>query len=240
MFSEQLSSVYAEFQTLQERTHAIKLGITVYVTCDESFTEEHKSLLSTITAPKNSAAVKKNATEHGIAALRYRSTEEKDSVSDIKGKVKEITTTSSQSSNEEGDACGPDETCCCRTTIDESSVLNTTPCCCCTPANGTRISISKQAASNLSISSSSSTQQNRKQTLLVHPSIQIFSGRPQTKDIIRRSLEQALGESAVVVCGPQGLVSDVKQNVVELSDERAIHKGTGAQGVYLHTESFGY
>jgi hypothetical protein len=53
-------------------------------------------------------------------------------------------------------------------------------------------------------------------------------------------LEQALGESAVVVCGPQGLVADVKHDVVCLSDERAVHKGTGAQGIYLHTESFGW
>jgi hypothetical protein len=44
----------------------------------------------------------------------------------------------------------------------------------------------------------------------------------------------------VVVCGPQGLVSDVKGDVVGLSDERGVHKGTGAQGVYLHTESFGW
>jgi hypothetical protein len=58
--------------------------------------------------------------------------------------------------------------------------------------------------------------------------------------IIRRSLEQALGESAVVVCGPQRLVADVKQDVCSLSDERAVHKGTGAQGIYLHTESFSY
>jgi hypothetical protein len=68
----------------------------------------------------------------------------------------------------------------------------------------------------------------------------IYTGRPKTRDIIRRSLEQALGEAAVVVCGPQGLVADVKQDVCALSDERAVHKGTGAQGVYLHTESFSY
>jgi hypothetical protein len=74
----------------------------------------------------------------------------------------------------------------------------------------------------------------------VHPSVTVFSGRPSTRNIIRKSLEQACGESAVVVCGPQGLVADVKCDVVALSDERAVHKGTGAQGIYLHTESFGY
>ncbi|KAI9817473.1 MAG: hypothetical protein M1827_001083 [Pycnora praestabilis] len=60
------------------------------------------------------------------------------------------------------------------------------------------------------------------------------------RNIIRKTLEQALGESAVIVCGPGGLVDDVRRSVVGLSHERAVHKGTGAQGVWLHTEAFGY
>ncbi|KZF20844.1 hypothetical protein L228DRAFT_249662 [Xylona heveae TC161] len=71
-------------------------------------------------------------------------------------------------------------------------------------------------------------------------SIPLFSGRPSPRTIIRKSLEQAFGESAVVVCGPCGLVDDVRHSVVSLSDERAVHKGSGAQGIYLHTEAFGY
>lgn len=228
MFSEQLSSVYADFQILQEQVEGIKLEVTIYMTCDEAFTEEHKSLLSTITAPKSTSTPSK-AVEHGTVELRNRSTGDKEQ--DTKDEVKEITKTYSSTSDEEADACRTEGTCCCRTTVDEDSTSTPTPCCCCTPSNG---------ADSSSRTSTSSARRTPKQTLLVHPAIQIFSGRPQTKDIIRRSLEQALGESAVVVCGPQGLVSDVKQNVVELSDERAVHKGTGAQGVYLHTESFGY
>lgn len=77
-------------------------------------------------------------------------------------------------------------------------------------------------------------------TFEVHPFVTLHTGRPQTRAIIRRSLEAALGESAVVVCGPAGLVADIKRDVCALSDERAVHKGTGAQGIYLHTESFGY
>lgn len=232
MFSEQLSSVYAELQTLQEQLRGIKLEVTVYVTCDESFTEEHRSLLSNVTAPKTTSAAQFKAVEHGTVEVRSRTSGEKQSKEDIKDKVKEITTTSSRSSNDDANECGTDNKCCCRTTVDEASTSTPKPCCCCTPANAVPATSSR--------SSTSSTAQPRKQTLLVHPAIQIFSGRPQTKDIIRRSLEQALGESAVVVCGPHGLVSDVKQNVVELGDERAVHKGTGAQGVYLHTESFGW
>lgn len=232
MFSEQLSSVYAEFQTLQEQLRGIKLEVTVYVTCDESFTEEHRSLLSNVTAPKTTSAAQFKAVEHGTVEVRSRTSGEKQRKEDIKDKVKEITTTSSRSSNDDANECGTDNKCCCRTTVDEASTSTPKPCCCCTPANAVPATSSR--------SSTSSIAQPRKQTLLVHPAIQIFSGRPQTKDIIRRSLEQALGESAVVVCGPHGLVSDVKQNVVELGDERAVHKGTGAQGVYLHTESFGW
>jgi hypothetical protein len=56
--------------------------------------------------------------------------------------------------------------------------------------------------------------------------------------IIRKSLERAEGESAVIVCGPPGLADDVRLSVVALSDERAVHKGTGAQGIYLHVENF--
>ena len=230
MFSEELSSAYADFQVLQEQTKDIKLYVTVYVTCDESFTEEHKSLLSTITVPKNTAAQTKPV-EHGTVELRIRSIAEKDKNGTFKDEVREITTASSTGADEPSTACGPDNTCCCRAAVDESSTSSPTPCCCCTPANAARSS---------SCTSTSSAQLPRKQTLLVHPSIQVFSGRPKTKDIIRRSLEQALGESAVVVCGPAGLTSDVKQGVVELSDERAVHKGTGAQGVYLHTEGFGW
>ncbi|KAJ5980431.1 hypothetical protein N7481_007729 [Penicillium waksmanii] len=67
----------------------------------------------------------------------------------------------------------------------------------------------------------------------------ILSGRPSPHAIVRKSLERAQGESAVVVCGPRGMVDDVRLSVVSLSDERAVHKGTEAQGIYLHVESFG-
>ena len=67
-----------------------------------------------------------------------------------------------------------------------------------------------------------------------------MTGRPHPRSIINHVLEQAEGESAVVVCGPTGLAADVRQSVVSLSDERAVHKGTGAQGIYLHVENFGW
>ncbi|KKY15291.1 putative ferric reductase like transmembrane component family protein [Diplodia seriata] len=58
--------------------------------------------------------------------------------------------------------------------------------------------------------------------------------------LTRRVLERALGETAVVACGPAALGADVRSAVVRLSDERAVHRGTGAQGVWCHVEGFGY
>ncbi|KAL2871485.1 ferric reductase family protein [Aspergillus lucknowensis] len=72
------------------------------------------------------------------------------------------------------------------------------------------------------------------------PSLPLLFGRPATRPIIRKALEEAEGESAVIVCGPRGLSDDVRRSVVYLSDERAVHKGTGAQGIYLHVENFGW
>ena len=65
-----------------------------------------------------------------------------------------------------------------------------------------------------------------------------FSGRPNVEELMLGLLDGADGESAIAVCGPLGLTSTVRNTLVSLSDSRAIHKGTGAQGCYLHVESF--
>ena len=227
-FSEQLSSICAEFQTLQERLRDIKLELTVYVTCDDSFTEEHKSLLSTLAAP---GATSSKNNEHG--AVQYRGRGQSDQLANKtdaeKEMVREVMSIESDDQDKPRGACGPDGTCCCRTTVDENTTADTiAPCCCCASTSRPASGVSSTPPASI------------KRQPVLHPSITVFSGRPKTKEIIRRSLEQALGESAVVVCGPQGLVTDVKQDVCSLSDERAVHKGTGAQGIYLHTESFSY
>jgi NAD(P)H-flavin reductase len=235
-FSEQLSSVYTQFETLQKQLRDIKLDMTVYITCDESFTEEHKSLLSGLTAPTPTPAPNKDL-EHGEVQYRGRP-QSSPGTSVIKTKVEnqgvqEISASDSESLDAESplSSCGPNGTCCCRTPIDEFQPNNPSDskavCCC-----------SKPIASEPRPVPSSPTPTSPKPYL--HPSVSLYSGRPKTRDIIRRVLEQAMGESAVVVCGPQGLVADVKYNVVALSEERAVHKGTGAQGIYLHTESFGW
>lgn len=65
---------------------------------------------------------------------------------------------------------------------------------------------------------------------------EFHSGRPDFYELLSSLMENAEGETGVAVCGPLGLNSDVRRTVVKCSDERAVHKGTGAQGVYLHAE----
>ncbi|PHH81505.1 hypothetical protein CDD82_607 [Ophiocordyceps australis] len=65
-------------------------------------------------------------------------------------------------------------------------------------------------------------------------------GRPDLEALIREPVEQAWGETGVVVCGGKELTAGVRTCVSRLSDERAVHKGTGAQGIYLHAEEFAF
>ncbi|KAF2873287.1 FAD-binding domain-containing protein [Massariosphaeria phaeospora] len=235
-FSEKLSSVFSEFQALQEKLRDIKLELTIFVTCDETFTEEHKTILSAMTVPNLDAQpTRPPEPQHGVVQLRRRSSsfDEESKGLESKDQVREVSA-ASLSPNAGATTCGPDGTCCCKTAVDDTRPADVIYECNCSKPKNPSNAIARP------LSGISSTPSSLKQKPLVHPSITVISGRPKPRDIIRRSLEQALGESAVVVCGPQGLVADVKQDVCALSDERAVHKGTGAQGIYLHTESFAY
>jgi hypothetical protein len=224
-FADQLSVVFEDIENLKSQSKGLDIDMTIYVTCDNSFTEEHKSLLSSMASPTKTS--NRGAVEMIDGNMNEKSGPEKKEnygVQEIGLETSSLTTPPNQTS------CGPNGECCCRTTVEDEDAIDPTTCCCCSapPATG---------AQSQSAGSSSTTGTAKP---LLHPSISVISGRPQCHNVIRKTLEQALGESAVVVCGPQGLVADVKQSVVALSDERAVHKGTGAQGIYLHTESFGY
>ena len=65
------------------------------------------------------------------------------------------------------------------------------------------------------------------------------SGRPSLAKFVRGPVEASGGETSVVVCGGKSLTSTVRNCVAALSDDRAVHKGTGAQGIHLHVEEFG-
>ena len=67
-----------------------------------------------------------------------------------------------------------------------------------------------------------------------------YGGRPNLEQFIRNMVEAATGETCVAVCGGKSLTGHVRNVVAMLSDERAVHKGTGAQGICLHVEEFGF
>ena len=69
--------------------------------------------------------------------------------------------------------------------------------------------------------------------------LQYTSGRPSLAKFIQDPVEDSAGETSVVVCGGKSLTSTVRNFVARLSDDRAVHKGTGAQGIHLHVEEFG-
>lgn len=114
--------------------------------------------------------------------------------------------------------------CCCNRVVTDEDAI-TAPCNC---------------ASKRQRDSSSSTSSLEKTNRLVDPRINIIAGRPHVSNIIRKTAELALGEMAVVVCGPPALVQCTRNAAVAISDDRAVHKGTGAQGIYVHAETFGY
>lgn len=74
--------------------------------------------------------------------------------------------------------------------------------------------------------------------LLPLKSILYSSGRPDIASFIRRPVEMTGGETSIAVCGGKSLVATVRNSVASLSDERAVHKGTGAQGLHLHVEEY--
>lgn len=66
----------------------------------------------------------------------------------------------------------------------------------------------------------------------------LCAGRPMLHALVSDLAVQSRGEMSVVVCGPLGLNESVRNTVARISNDRAVHKGTGAQGIYLHVEAF--
>ena len=66
------------------------------------------------------------------------------------------------------------------------------------------------------------------------------SGRLSFHPFVWELADQAEGEMGIAVCGPLELCKTIRMMAAVISDERAVHKGTGAQGMFLHVESFGW
>ena len=67
-----------------------------------------------------------------------------------------------------------------------------------------------------------------------------MDGRPSMESMTRPAVEAAHGETAIVVCGGLSITAQARTYVAALSDERAVHKGSGAQGIFLFCEEFGW
>ena len=241
-FSHDLNNVLHDVQELKHQGNDIYIDISIYVTCDEDFVNEAGS------------CKKRNLEKGGGTAERgkERVVTEIGNGKSEKGTVTVEAVDSSQppsirSAQSLRAACGPDGTCCCNALIkdeDEISVADRGSCTCKSTTTSSVYVAPQNSDRDIKKGASMSTETNSVLPFTAapfsHPDIAVFAGRPCVRSVINKVLEQARGESAVVVCGPRGLVTDVRRSAVSLSDERAVHRGTGAQGIYLHTEAFGY
>lgn len=114
----------------------------------------------------------------------------------------------------------------------EKCSCNLTPCCC---IQDTAVKLDdSDRIEEIPCESYESTPGVRFGFATLHP------GRPDLKPLVWRLLDQANGETGVGVCGPLGLASTMRMIVATASDARGVHKGTGAEGIYLHIEGFGW
>ncbi|KAL8969609.1 MAG: hypothetical protein Q9183_001917 [Haloplaca sp. 2 TL-2023] len=232
-FRSQLSEVVADVRQLRQDGCDAEVDMSIYITCDDSLGGSNPS-----------------TRELSTPDLRQANQEEKpvseSSSTGCGGEKNDKVSPSSQGQAKVPGSCGPNGYCCCMRTIeDESEVSNSDRQCHCNCGTD-EVEIAEKESITVQSSEESTVvaSQHLVNEEIVQPAqdfeLAILSGRPQPRNLMRKMLEQALGESAVVVCGPKGLVEDVRQSVVSLSDERAVHKGTGAQGIYFHAESFEY
>jgi len=215
-FQEQLETAISDVANIRRREGHLdkELDLSIYVTCDEELDASKPN-------------VPCEPSEHGPAEITpgalFESQEKSQRGLDEKIEV--------QSLSSNGDVTGETSRgCCCRDAANEDAAPKA--CCCARPTSSSDDSISSVNEKGDTGSTSAAPS--------AHTGVRLISGRPRPRSIIRKVLEEAEGESAVVVCGPQGLQDDVRRSVVALCDERAVHKGTGAQGVYLHVEGFCY
>ncbi|KAL2216955.1 putative metalloreductase [Thermoascus aurantiacus ATCC 26904] len=225
-FETQLQSVLEDAKACQQAQPDFcrEVELSVYVTCDEKLEEKPEAAQQTSYAAGQMFKPLSADGSNGEKNVAEKQTE-KDAIS---------IRSASDSSNSQPPAAGksngclPGGGCCCTVKIEDESQSPLPKCCNCsgTAAPSPGLTQAKPSSSASSLSTK--------------PNIPIFTGRPHPRTIIRKVLERTEGESAVVVCGPRGLADDVRRSVVSLSDERAVHKGTGAQGIYLHVEQFGW
>lgn len=219
----QLQKVLADVEACQrvqpDLPHEIDLSI--YVTCDEK-----------LEAQPGQTLLSKAQPEPVIANVNELSSDEKKTPTD---EISMHSVSSPPSISAPQTGCLPGGGCCCTTAVEDEDAITQHNCTC--SGHAPRAEPGPVPESE-DPTTTSETVLERVNTASHY--LPIVSGRPKPRTIIRKVLERAEGESAVVVCGPEGLSDDVRRSVVYLSDDRAVHKGTGAQGIYLHVEKFGW
>ncbi|KAB8337008.1 hypothetical protein FH972_021312 [Carpinus fangiana] len=241
-FTSELNQVVADVETLKRAGKRISLDLSVYITCDSTFTEGNKK--------SDARELPRSGESPSSISSSSSDFEEKMDSKPTTFGVEEVDPRSFGISSQENiKTCGSDGTCCCQTTImDESGeekIGEAAVCSCGSHQRGDASSRDSSVLLTLDDATSSEKKMqaftndgkddsgNEKNTIILttqpkrtnlNPAINLFSGRPHPRSIIQASLEQARGESAVVVCGPRGLNDQVRQDVVSLSDERAVHK----------------
>jgi ferric-chelate reductase len=226
-FADQIQQLIHDFDECRSRTPYFgrELEISIYVTCDTEL------------SPEPTTSIPLHWHSH-----RPRDTTSRPSSSSSSSSEKKPVATELEIQEEKATGCAPDGGCCCTAKVTDINQPSA-PCTCrrIIPEPETKdeeITItSPAAAAERSSEQSDSDVKPPNETAAI---TRLLSGRPDVREIIRSILEKAEGESAVVVCGPRGLNADARRSVVGLSDERAVHKGTGAQGIYLHVEQFGF
>ncbi|KAJ5143563.1 Riboflavin synthase-like beta-barrel [Penicillium bovifimosum] len=219
-FEEQLQSLLADVEGCRRTCPDFdkEIEVSIYITCDDKLDPPTATLLPLQT--KDTATFKD--TTEGAA----KEVSEKGDVPAYSVSVDSVSTPGPVLT---GQGCLPGGGCCCTTQIEDEDDSTGCACNCSGP---TAVQSEKGESGVNSIRNQTSTAER---PIALHT----LTGRPTPRVIIQKVLEKAEGESAVVVCGPRGLADDVRRSVVSLSDERAVHKGTGAQGIYLHVENFG-
>jgi len=242
----------------------VEVDMSIYVTYDESFTADWNASglppppLRTEQRPLSTSRFMENMQstmdlkEPPLAKDNFRQNEDVVNVREVdpRSEISSASSTTAASAvhsdgGKELKTCQPDGTCCCQTTIEDEledgEAARNVACECNCSHNPDTIILTTSTSFPVPTQEKRSTRAAAMtpQSLL-HPSISLLSGRPHPRFIIQKSLEQAQGETAVVVCGPRDLNDDARRACVGLSDERAVHKGTGAQGIWFYDEGFGY
>ncbi|KAL8664782.1 MAG: hypothetical protein Q9202_002785 [Teloschistes flavicans] len=204
-FQSQLLDVAADICELRSQGCDVEVEMSIYVTCDDTLGGGDASVAGAARINKRSCC---NSEEFVAAESSTKSFEKTPDASVSAKSVSSISDTPADATT----SCGPNGTCCCMQTIeDEGKALEQIPRCqCLCGTDRTQVVQDNplpKEASGRSAQSSLATVDNEAEDGIKgppRPEIAILSGRPQPHSLIRKTLEQALGESAVVFEELQG------------------------------------